>query len=235
MIELTYDGNKLSEFGIKVISSNAFNSPTKIVQTFTIPGRNGELTIDRNQFENIDIEYGIVIDKATSNIKKLQEFLMFKKGYKKLVDSSIPGMYRMARITDAIEIEDISILGKVGVLKIVFNCQPQLFYEDGDTFVSKKSKEMVINPSLFTSYPIIRIYGNGSVKIGQYQIDVKPHEDPYVDVDCDLKSCSYGLKRKNEIVTLSNYEYPTLPTGSTTIEYPSTITKVEIKARWWTV
>lgn len=232
----TYDGHKSSEYGVYVGETSPYQTPEREITDVVIPGRNGSLTRDGKRFNNNVINYQCyVVEDALEGFAALQELLLSSASYRKLEDSIDSQFFRKARVHAGSDFDIISSNHGQGTFEIEFDCLPQRFYKSGETPVEITTTGTLVNPSMFASKPLIRIYGHGTVEIGDVQITVAEHPDPYIDVDCDVRNCFYGSTNKNSFVTLTNHEYPELHTGSNGVEVTGEITKVEITPRWWTV
>ena len=233
---LTYDGQNLSAFGVYVGNTSAFKSPEREITDVIVPGRNGSLTRDEKRFNNVVLTYECyVVEDALQNFKELQALLFSSASYRRLEDSIDPEYYRMARVHSETDFDVISAMHEQGTFQFEFDCLPQRFYKSGETAVDVTTTGTLVNPSKFNSMPLIRIYGHGTVNVGDVQITVAEHTDPYIDVDCDVRNCFYGSTNKNSFVTLTDHEYPELHPGSNGVEVSGEVTKVEITPRWWTV
>ena len=108
----------------------------------------------------------------------------------------------------------------------------------------KEGKEMGVDLGIkcpavaCTSDGLIRFYGNGSVTLGNKTVTVTDRgADQYIDIDCEMMTCSNGSSNLSSHVTLSN-GYPVIAPGGSGIEY-TTDSSVEnpcrIMPRWWEV
>lgn len=232
----TYDGHVSSEYGVYVGETSSFQTPEREITDVVIPGRNGSLTRDGKRFNNNVITYQCyIVEDALEGFATLQELLLSSASYRKLEDSIDPDFFRKARVHAGSDFDIISSMHEQGTFQIEFDCLPQRFYKTGETAVEVTSTGTLVNPSKFTALPLIRIYGNGTVNVGDVQITVAEHADPYIDVDCDVRNCFYGSTNKNSFVTLTDHRYPELKAGNTGVSISGDITKVEITPRWWTV
>lgn len=91
----------------------------------------------------------------------------------------------------------------------------------------------MINPTMQTARPLIRVYGYGTVVVGEETITIAQYNKPYVDIDCDVMDCYYNADNLNAYVSFQSHEFPTLHAGITGITYSGSITKVEVMPRWW--
>lgn len=86
------------------------------------------------------------------------------------------------------------------------------------------------NPTLFSSSPLIRVYGQGTVYAGGSGITVAGSY-PYVDIDTEIADCFYGATNANSVVTISG-GFPKFGPGPNYIRYTG-FREVEITPRWW--
>ena len=100
----------------------------------------------------------------------------------------------------------------------------------GDIYVSILSAASLVNPTLFASKPLIRVYGQGTLYIGGVGITVAGSY-PYVDIDSEIADCYFGATNANAAVTISG-DFPSLAPGTDYIAYTG-FSAVEITPRWW--
>lgn len=90
----------------------------------------------------------------------------------------------------------------------------------------------ITNPTAFEAKPIIRIYGAGTVGIGDVNVTFDGSSE-YVDLDCELQDAYYGPTNKNSSVTLDPNRFPVIPASGAGIVLGSGITQVDITPRWF--
>ena len=56
---LTYAGKDSTDFGIYISGAGTFDAPERDTKSISIPGRNGDLTLDNGRYKNIRVEYPI--------------------------------------------------------------------------------------------------------------------------------------------------------------------------------
>lgn len=88
------------------------------------------------------------------------------------------------------------------------------------------------NPTLFTSKPLIRVTGSGTVSIGDNTITIVSGYT-YVDIDSEIQDCYCGTQNANSLVTFSNRKFPELQPGVNGISLGTGITSVQITPRWF--
>lgn len=230
----TFDNESSEDFGLYTAGSGAYNSPERISEVISVPGRNGDIIIDGGKFSNVDVVFTVV---AKDNFKQqaldTKAWLLSKFGYKRLEDSFNPDYYRRGKFTGNIE-WTIGELLRYGSADLKFNCKPQLYLKAGETPVAFTAAGTITNPTRFDSSPLIRVNGTGSgtVTIGN-QIITLTGISEYIDIDSVLMDCYKGTLNQNNLVSLS--EFPKLKPGPTGISFTGDITSVEITGRWWTL
>lgn len=88
------------------------------------------------------------------------------------------------------------------------------------------------NPTNFPAKPLIRVYGNGSVQVGDTIATVQNNADGYVDIDCESMNCYDTTGGRNADVSFSGNDFPELASGNNSILLTGP-SKVEITPRWW--
>ncbi len=127
---------------------------------------------------------------------------------------------------------EMGALLKNGMFTLKFNCQPQIFLEEGDVPIELTTPGSITNPTMFESKPMIRVFGTGDLTIGSDMIRLSEN-DSYIDIDCDLQDAYRGTQNLNGSITLTNGEFPVLKVGRNNVVLGSGITRVEVTPRWW--
>ena len=130
---LTYNGQDLElNWGIHVDSSQSWVKPERDREFIHVPGRSGDLILDRGSWQNVEIEYNCHIDREfASNYEAFVAWLSTIRGYEMLFDDFHPDVYRLA----APEIGELEpetlVTDQAANFTLVFNCKPQQFINDG--------------------------------------------------------------------------------------------------------
>ena len=230
---LTFNGQNLRDFDVMISGEGTYNAPTRAVEEQIVPGRNGTLLIDGGRFENIVVTYPAFVPSIDS-LAQLRSYLLSVVGYARLTDSYHPDEYRLASFVDGITVDTSGRHNAHGQFDLAFNCKPQRFLISGETTQTFTEDGMLTNPTLYDAKPLIRIYGTGTVGIGEVNVTFDG-STPYVDLDCDIQDAFYQTANKNSSVTFSPNRFPTLGPGSSGVVLGSGITQVEITPRWWKV
>jgi phage-related protein len=226
-------GVSSSSFNAYIYDSNAFDSPSRSVDTYDVPGRNGTLTIAGSEkFVNRELWYDMYIPKSMiSNVRGLSNYLHSLNGYQRIEDTFEPDVYKKAMYLEAMQ---LSVKTETqAVFRLTFDCQPEKWLKNGEQKTVFTKTGSINNPTVQTAKPLIRIYGKGIVQIGKQTIEILKAPTEYIDVDCDIQDCFEGTANRNSYVSLT--DFPTLVPGTNGITLGAGITKVEITPRWWTL
>ena len=232
MSYIIYNGINLQTFGVLVSGEGTYNAPSRAVTEQVVPGRNGTLLIDGGRFDNIEVTYPVFIPDM-SNLDRLRDSLLPVAGYVRLEDSYNPDEFRLASFSDGINVSTSGRYNTEGQFDLSFNCKPQRFLKSGETVTTLTADGEIENPTPYPSKPLIRIYGTGTVGVGDVNITFDGSSE-YVDLDCDIMDAFFGATNKNSAVTLTPNRFPTL-TGITGITVGSGITQVDIQPRWYRI
>lgn len=232
MIErITFAGKNFKDFQTFVDGSLTFSKPAKDVEFFSVAGKNGDLSISNNRFENIEIKIPCFIKRDFKvNFSGLMDFLSSTEGYQRLETYEEPDMYRLAQFVSAIEPTTGSFM-HYGSFELVFNCKPQVFYKEGDLPIKLRRLNSLRNPSLKVAKPLFLVTGNGEIRINGNIVaisGVSDNDKTYIDID--IEDAYYGSINRNGNMTITN-DFPTLNVGDISIE--NTFSEAIMYARWW--
>ena len=231
----TFDGKSSRDFGIYISGDGVFNAPERDMSAVSVPGRSGDLYYDNKRFKNVKLKYsaGIVKDFDTS-MTDFRGFMLSRSGYCRLEDTYHPDEFREAIFLGPIDVTP-SVL-KAGKFDVLFNCKPQRFLKSGETPIGITEKTTIRNQTYYSAKPFLRIYGYGTLEIGNNTITVaSASEAPYIDIDCETMNAYYGDSNLNSKISVNSEDFPALAPGETVITPASTISRVELIPRWWTV
>ena len=229
---LIYKGMPSKDFGVYLNGNETFNGAERDITTIEVPGRNGNLTIDNGRFKNITITYhAFIFENFSDNTEAYRNLLLSTSGYNKLEDTFHPEEYRMARFSGGFIAEPKKTL-EVGGFDIVFDCMPQRFLKSGDNPIELTASGSIRNPHLMEARPLIRVYGVGTVTVGNVPITVTANES-YIDIDCETESAYCGSTNLNGNIVLSDGKFWRLSPGYIDVVLGTGVTKVIIYPKWW--
>lgn len=207
--------------------------PSRKSERVSVPGRNGDLLIQQDAFDNVKQRYQIYVSaeaiRLPSITHKIAEWLCVK-GYRRLEDTYWLDTFRLASFTGGIEIKNI--LNRFGKATIEFDCKPQRFFKFGDQSIDLTNGQKLHNPSIFTALPLFTVTGSGTGTISDGTHTLTLTNCNNRTVDCDIKQIYQGTTNRNNNGSGAFLE---LPAGDTTITWTGGITGVKLKPRWWTI
>jgi len=173
----TFGGVNTTDYGLIVEGSGDYSAPKRAVETIEIPGRNGAYQLDKGYYENIEVEYSVVVKDATQadfreSIDAFRNAIVSQTGYQRLEDTYHPGEYRMAMYAGGLD-EDASFHGNGAIFKIKFDCRPQRYLTEGEEEIAVESGDLIVNPTLFEAYPMIDAKGYGRISFNGYSINLR--------------------------------------------------------------
>ena len=227
---LTFNNVNSKTYGVYISGTGVFNAPARDREFVQVPGRNGDIILDRGRYQNIEITYPafIVRDFAT-NIRTWCNKLLEPIDYVRLEDTYHPNEFRLAVLAQGMEVDPVAWLA-AGSFDLRFNCRPERFLKSGETATEFTQSGTITNPTDMTSKPLIRVYGAGTITVNGTAITIASHLLSYIDIDCDLQEAYCGTTNANQYISAS--EFPKLDSGSNSVVL-SGVTKVEITPRWW--
>ena len=232
---LYIDGNNLNTlYDLFITDSGIYDAPARNIERISVPGKSGDLVIDKGTFANVSVRFpAFIINDMEQNADALRNFLTSAAGYRRIETSFMPDEYRLGFLSKEFELDNIS--EEIGTFDLEFNCKPQRFLKSGETSIEVADGDDVVNPTSFDAKPLIRIYGYGTIGIGSQTFTVASPGSDYIDIDCDMMDCFYGAVNKNSFVTFTGGEFPVLHSGTNAVSISRNITKLKITPRWWKI
>ena len=242
--DVIWAGVPLSSVGDVIIEKPpATNRPKRKVDRYKVPGRNGDIIVQQNAWENVTRSYDLIIhdsdgpeaiyhgfnyDGAAS---ALMEWLYGPTGYQRLEDTFDEQVYRKAYVSENTKIDNL--MNSDGFCSVEFECDPRRFLKNGDVARARGANTTLVNPTKFTALPLVyldmqansTLSLNGSVifqftSAGKYYIDSE-HET----ITTDSGSPVHGLARG---------KFPKLYQGESVFE-TSGMNSGWIIPNWWTI
>ncbi len=172
---LSFDGTSLRSYGVYISGEATFNAPAREVEMISIPGRSGQLALDKGRFENIEVTYpaGIYADTEADfaeAVSELRNFLCSRSGYCRIEDDYNPNEFRMGIYKSGLEVTPALL--KAGEFDLVFDCKPQRWLKSGEDKISVQDGDTITNPTLFEAKPQLQVWGYGDISINSETITV---------------------------------------------------------------
>lgn len=224
----TYNGISSADFGCYVANANQFDSPARDVESISVPGRNGELTIDKGRFNNQQLSYSMYVrGDIRTRLSGLRNALTQNRGYLRLEDTYNPHEFYLARYIDVFTVNQ-SDRYRAG-FAVIFDRKPQRFLKSGEEVLEFSLSSIILNDTAQVAKPLLRVYGIGQFTVGTGTMTISS-ANTYTDIDCDLMDAYKGSTNCNGNVSGT---FPTLTPGENTVTLGTGITKIEITPRWW--
>lgn len=228
-----FDGVPSTDFDLYTNGKGTFDAPAADLEHKTVPGKSGDLLRFNNRYENAEINYeSWIADNMRVNLRGLRSFLLSRTTYCRLEDTYHPDEYRMACYSGGLS-ADVSFWNTLGRFTLTFTAKPQRYLKTGEVKIVGTGTVPIFNPSYFPSKPLIRIYGNGTLTIGNAQITVSNNANTYIDIDCELMDAHTGAVNRNADVVTNVSGYVTIGPGRGEISKTSGISSFEVTPRWY--
>ena len=232
-----FNGVSSEELGIVVERPPNYEIAKRRYETIQVPGRNSDIIIDNNCFDNVDRTYDIAIGQEGGDFtvfaSRMADWLSSGSGYCRLEDTYEPDYYKMAVMSEPGEI--INILQQAGRTTVTFNRRPERFLKMGERFVEVYNGSILTNPTKYTAKPIIEVSGSGSgsITVGRRTIEIRNLVDGFI-IDSELQEAySDGINQNDNVIATNGL--PILDAGENVISYSGGIKSVKISPRWWTI
>lgn len=234
---MTFNGVTSESLDIVIEHPPKYEYPEKDYEAVHIPGKNGDLLIDKGSYRNVSRAYEIAIGSRNGDFaeyaNRISEWLHSGSGYARLEDTYEPDYYRMAAYREGNIVENI--LRHAGRVTVKFDCKPQRYLKSGEVLQKFDSSAVLKNPTGFEALPfiIVRGSGYGVFSIGAYVVEILEITDKMV-IDSEVQDAYYGLTNLNNKVTMPN-GFPKLVKGDNNISFSGGINSVEVIPNWWTL
>ena len=226
---ITFDGVSFADFNTYWDGAEHFSTPEKDVTFYTIPGRNGDLSISNNRYNNIERNVNCFIrEDFRQNYISLINFLLSREGYKRFESTKEPDVYQMAQFIKNIEPQTGAFL-KYGSFTLTFNFKPQKWLKSGEIAIPITTSLSITNPSNQIALPLIEVQGTGAITINSSTLTLANNTSTTV-IDCETQDCYEGTTNRNSDLTIVG-GFPVL--GKTNSISYTGFTSVKLTPRWW--
>lgn len=256
MKQFWFDGVGSGSLGLHITGSATYGAPERDMETISIPGRNGDLIIDKGRYKNISVSYPVSICRDfPERAAEVRAWLLSRPGYRRLEDDYHPDYFRLAAYKGPLGF-DVGPLNRTGEGTIAFDCKPQRFLKTGELpiLIGEFLEEtQLFNPTAFPAKPLIQIWGSGEGIISVTSAaDAAAGETSEIEIAgldgnvvIDSESMDVykleddgSVSRQNGVVSLP-HGFPELEPGMSSIMwlsgFESHFSRVEITPRWWTL
>lgn len=221
--DIEYNNASGKEHGVFLYDYAQFTGAEKQYQTFSVPGRNGDLVGEDEGKSNLEIEctFGIISPQFMSHISVIKRWL---RGTGKLIISDHQDVfYKVWKINYGdIERE----IRKFGQFTATFVCSPYQFLKDGQA----STNEITYNP-YDLCMPIYTITGSGTFTLTVNGNEMGGVANPTIIIDTE-RMVAYNQDNVNQSNLLTgDYEGLYLPNGNVSISVTNGFT-VSVIPQW---
>lgn len=203
---VTYNNVMDSTVGVHVSTRPDIPAAREVITTYTIPGRDGSLTIKDGTVEDIVIvvEFSFsAYPDGWQNVYQAARNWLLRRSNAKLKFSDLTGIFYKVK---HVEVSAASrTLKKTGVFSASFTCDGYQYYDSGLVGISAGT----INNSVATSHPIYKITGNGTctLTVNSKTLQAVIAQNLSVDTDRMMAYRTDNGTVMNTALIMGNYEY----------------------------
>lgn len=226
---LTFGNISLSDYQCFYDGSQLWRKPQKVINTYSVVGRSGDLLISDDRYSNITRPFECHIRKDWArNYNSLINDLHAIEGYARLETTEEPEVYMMASFYDEIE-PSMWQFNERGTFTLNFDCKPQKWLKQGENAIEVTSTKSLINPTNFNAFPLLEVVGTGQVTINSSVLTLSANTSTTF-IDCELQDCWEGSINRNGDLTITG-GFPVLTKEN--LITVSGFTSFKIYPRWW--
>ena len=232
------DGVSSETVNTLIQSRPAIEAPLRKVEWTSPYGTDGDIPFDEGAYSNTSMDLYMLTDgnNAIQDRQALYNLLDGRGVYKDFIPYFDPDKIYRVMLNDKVSFDSRYYLKEVQSLSVKFTVKPYKYLVDNDPIIMDEKNGQAINPTNYTSQPIIKIFGTGPVtlKVNGFEYNIKEVEDTIT-----LSSERYAAYQEYITGILSNMnhqimfkEYPVLEPGVNNIEVIGDVTRVVIEPRW---
>lgn len=238
---ITFNGKTSTAAGVKAVEYYPpLDRPRRKFTKMEIPGRTGDIVLMEDAWEDYEQEYEIYAGtgargSAPTQFRSIFEWLHSANGYARLEDTYDSTVYRKAYYVGPTDVENV--LNRFGRATIKFMCQGKRWLKSGETAITVSATNTnITNPTAFPARPVIVVTGsdNGTLTIGGTVVTLTGISTGMI-IDCERMTVtnSAGTTNLNSVMTLG--EFPTIPTGTSAVQFTGGITRLAITPNWYII
>ena len=245
MGEIVFNGISSTSLGLVVERVPNMDRPERKYDRYSVPGRNGDIFVMQDAWENVEQSYDIWWeDSVSATVAEggytLSEWLFGTSDYATLTDDFDPDHYRKAVFLGPYDVENT--MQKLGRARITFDCDPRRFLNSGLNWININSGAYtyITNPTPFVAKPVVEL--EDSTATG-HQIKVENGADASALIIAAGVG-SFIADSSRESITYSDGTpafasvsgtYPLLWPGENELIIYGYFDSAKIQPNWWTL
>lgn len=221
-----FKGKDSRDFGILISAAPEKVRAERRVEQVTIPGRNGDLTVDEGTYA----PYVISVECSTRGSENLDEILAWLNGAGDLILCTEPDKVFRASIYNKISVADMICLYNSFLLQ--FRVQPFKYSVNaaGDA-LELTAPTTIRNSGTVYSEPLITVYGSGDITLTINGADFPLYGvQESITIDSEMMEVFKGNANQNG--KYGGAEFPRFEVGKNEISWTGNVSKIKIQPRW---
>lgn len=230
---ITFKGTASNTYPLTITTPPQVTHPEIKGETYTIPGRDGELISNETYKGNAEIRVSFAmlatdtVNTATSYAQKLRSVREWLSGTGKLIiGDSTDSYYEVLKTTI---VTDNRIILRYGIIEVAFTVYPYEFLNTGDTAITS----FPISNNAGASKPLYKITGTGTgtLTVNGKTMGYTVDDNLYIDTRRLIAyKVDNGAKVNRSDKISGNYDDLVLKPGSNSIS--ATVGTLEVTPRW---
>ena len=252
MGEIVFNGVSSTSLGLVVERVPNMDRPERKYDRYSVPGRNGDIFVMQDAWENVEQSYDIWWeDSISATVAEggytLSEWLFGTSDYATLTDDFDPDHYRKAVFLGPYDVENT--MQKLGRARITFDCDPRRFLMSGlewidiTKWIYGADWTEVHNPTMFHGLPVFeltcstnlcRLFSSEEPPTSSTSLSI--HKTGTFTINCEKESI---VDESGDPAFDSVYgEFPRLGVGTTYVSFddPGANPVIcKMQPNWWTL
>lgn len=167
---IIFDDIDSRDYGIEIFFQDIDRTPKRVYSKIEVPGRNGAVIIDEGRYEDVPVIYGCVALNDADR-SAFVNALASKTNYFRLRDSFNPSEFYSAVFEGDVD-PRLTPERDRSVFSISFTRKPERWLTDGEEHISVTSGQLIENPTLFDSKPMLEVEGYGTIGFNGFEIEL---------------------------------------------------------------
>ena len=233
----TFKGKNSNDMFLTIENRLTFDSSERDIEFIAIPGRDGELIIDNKRYNAVTRSIPCILrlpkNKSVEHvISDISNWLNIDHQYHDFRWSGDPEFIYKAMFFQTFNMQ--RVIREFGRVVLNFKMHPIKYLKTGLEEFIISNNTTLHNPLSLPSKPIIKIVGQGSIKlkINDQEVDLRWLEEGGVIIDSENQTITTIDGNKSLSRHLYSYPFPVLEVGPNMITYEGDIENVSIIPRF---
>lgn len=233
-----FDGVASEDLKTVIQTRPTIEVPKRKVTMKTVYGMDGDMPYDEGAYANTSMELLMLINgtDVIADRQALYNVIDTQGIYKDFVPYFDPDKTYRVMLSDALQIDHQNWYGNVQVVQAKFTVKPYKYLVANDPVTLTGTSGTIVNPTNYTSQPIITIQGTGPVTL-----TVNGKDFNIIGVQDTITLSSERQAAYQEYIPgvltsmnsqIGTRDYPVLKPGINTISTTGNVTLITIEPRW---